>query len=168
MENPMKEPKIEKVMINIGVGEGGEKLIGGEKVIELLTKRKPIRTISKTTNKDLGIRKGMPIGCKVTLRGKDAENFLKEALWVRDNRLPEYLFGNGILSFGIPDYTDFKEMKYDPEIGIFGMDVNVVLERRGFRIKRRRRARSKIPKKHRINKNETIDFIKNKFNIEVY
>ena len=163
----MKEPKIEKVVINIGVGEGGEKLIKGEKVIDLLVHKKPIRTISRTQNRDLGIRKGMPIGCKVTLRGEDAEKFLKEAFWVRDNRLRKYVFGNGILSFGIPDYTDFKNMKYDPEIGIFGLDINVVLKRAGYRTKRRRKCKRKIPSRHKIKTQETIEFIKNKFNIEV-
>lgn len=168
MDNPMRSPKIEKLVVNIGVGEAGEKLLKAEKVIDLLIHKKPIRTISRTTNRDLGIRKGMPIGCKITLRDKEAENFLKEAIWVRDNRLRDYVFGDGILSFGIPDYTDFKGMKYDPEIGIFGMDINVVLSRPGFRIKERRREKKKIPNKHRIKKDETIAFIKEKFDIKIY
>ena len=52
----MREIRIDKVVVNIGVGEAGEKLMKAEKVLELLTQRKPIRTLAKTTNKDLGIR----------------------------------------------------------------------------------------------------------------
>jgi large subunit ribosomal protein L5 len=71
--NSMRDIKIDKVVVNIGVGEAGEKLIKAERVLELLTSRKPVRTLSSTTNKDLGIRKDMPIGCKVTLRGDPAK-----------------------------------------------------------------------------------------------
>jgi large subunit ribosomal protein L5 len=80
----MKMIKIEKAVINIGVGDAGEKLIKAEKVLGILTKKKPVRTVSKTTNRDFGIRKDMPIGCKVTLRGKEAEEFIKRAFWVKE------------------------------------------------------------------------------------
>ncbi len=59
----MRIIRVEKVVVNIGVGDAGEKLIKAEKVLNMLTDRKPVRTISKTTNRDLGIREGMPIGC---------------------------------------------------------------------------------------------------------
>ncbi len=166
--NIMRNPKIFKIVINIGVGEAGEKLVKGEKVINLLTGRKAVRTISKTTNKDLGIRKGMPIGCKLTLRKKEAEEFLKKALWVRTNRLPDYSFDNqGNLNFGIEDYTDFPEMKYSPDIGIFGMDINVVLKRPGFRIHKRRQKRGRDPHKHQLSREEAMEFIKGKYKIEI-
>jgi large subunit ribosomal protein L5 len=167
-ENPMTKPRIEKVVINIGVGEGGERLKKAEKVLESLTGQKPVRTISKTTNKEWGIRKGIPIGCKVTLRGERAEKFLKEALWTRNNRIAEWSFdANGNLSFGISDHTNFKGQKYDPEIGIFGMDISVALEKPGYRIKKRKIARKKVPLKHRVNREEGIRYLSNKFNIEV-
>lgn len=166
--NKMKELIIEKVSVNIGVGEGGEKLAKGEKVLQLLTKQKPIKTISKTTNKDWGIKKGMSIGCKTTLRKQKAEKFLKDALWVRNNQLLEYSFDRqGNFSFGIPDYTVFPGMKYDPEIGIFGLDIAVTISRRGARVKYRRRARAKVGTRHRVKKEETIEFVKSKFNVEV-
>jgi len=166
--NQMQDIQIEKVIINIGVGEAGEKLIKAEKVLELLTKHKPIRTLAKTTNKDLGIRKGMPIGCKITLRGEEMLNFLKEAFWIKENKIADYSFDSeGNFSFGIADYTDFKDMKYDPDIGIFGMDISVTLARKGFRVKNRKHARGKIPKNHRITPNEAKKFVKSKLNVEV-
>ena len=78
----MREVRLEKAVINIGVGEAGERLLKAEKVLKMVTGRKPIRTVAKTTNRDLGIRKGMQIGCKVTIRGDDAFEFVKKALYI--------------------------------------------------------------------------------------
>ena len=109
----------------------------------------------------------MPIGCKVTLRKKEAYNFLKDALNTRENRIAEYAFDHeGNLSFGIPDHTLFKDQKYDPNVGIFGMDVCVTMEKPGYRIKRRRIQQRKIPKRHKITK-ETRLFFSETFNVEV-
>ena len=131
-------------------------------------KQKPVQTISKTTNKDLAIRKGMPLGCKVTLRSKRADEFLKEAFSSRENKVADYSFDDqGNLSFGIPDHTLFKSQKYDPNIGIFGMDVCITMKRPGYRIKKRRIARRRIPHKHRVTRDETIEYFKEKFNVEV-
>ncbi|MCD6109048.1 MAG: 50S ribosomal protein L5 [Thermoplasmata archaeon] len=167
-DNPMCKPRIAKVTVNIGVGEAGERLKKAETVLENLTGHKPVETISKTTNKEWGIRKGMPIGCKVTLRGKDAEDFLIKAFKIRKNRIPDYSFDDdGNVSFGIPDHTLFEGQKYDPEIGIFGMDVSITIEKPGYRVKHRRIARKKIPRKHRVTMEEAIEFLSNKFNLEV-
>lgn len=166
--NPMREIKIEKVVVNIGVGDAGEKLIKAERVISLVTNHKAVQTLSNTTNKDLGIRKRMPIGCKVTLRGEDAIEFLKRAFWVKENRIADYSFDSeGNFSFGISDYTDFAGMKYDPDIGIFGMDICVTLGRKGTRVKRRKHARGRIPRDHRITPTEARDFVKAKLDVEV-
>jgi len=164
----MRMIRIDKAVINMGVGEGGEKLIRAEKVMEMLTSRKPVRTISRTTNKDLGLREGMPIGCKLTLRGNEAEDFIKKAFWVKENRIADYSFDNeGNFSFGVNDYTDFEGMKYDPQIGIFGLDVSVTLVRQGKRIALRKRQQRQLPQKQRINKDEGKNFVMNKFKIEV-
>jgi large subunit ribosomal protein L5 len=137
-------PHIAKVTVNIGVGEAGEKLKKAESVLEGVTKQKPIQTLSKTTNKDWGVRKFMPIGCKVTLRRKAAETFLLSALKIRENKIAEYSFDNqGNFSFGVPDHTLFEGQKYDPNIGIFGMDICVTIEKPGYRIKHRRIAEKK-------------------------
>lgn len=167
-KNKMTQPQIEKVTVNIGVGEGGEKLRKAEKVLENVTGQKPLRTISKTTNKELGIRKDMPIGCKVTLRGEKAQDFLSRAFDARENKIAGYSFDHqGNLSFGIPDHTLFKGQKYDPDTGIFGMDVNVTLEKPGHRIKKRRVEPRKIPTSHKVSWEEAMDYLSEKFNLEV-
>ena len=168
-ENPMRALRVEKVTVNIGVGEAGEKLVKAQKVLEMVTGQKSVQTISKTVNRDLGIRVGMPLGCKVTLRGEAAEAFLVRALSIRENKVYSYSFDKeGNMSFGISDYTDFDGMKYDPEIGIFGMDVNVVIRRvGGCRVERRALLSRRIPKEHRVQRDEAIEFIKDKFKVEV-
>jgi large subunit ribosomal protein L5 len=164
----MRIIKVQKAVVNIGVGEAGEKLQKAEKVLNMLTDRKPIRTISRTTNRDLGLRKGMPIGCKITLRGKEAEDFIKRAFWVKDNRIADYSFDpEGNFSIGISDYTDFEGMKYDPEIGILGLDLCVTLSRAGKRVALRKIARRKIPSNQRIRRDEGMTFVQNRFKVEV-
>ena len=164
----MRDLHVEKVVVNIGVGEAGERLAKAEKVLEMVTKQKPVETLSKTVNRDLGIREGMPLGCKVTLRGEAAVDFVKQALSIREMRVPEYSFDQeGNMSFGISDYTDFEGMKYDPEIGIFGMDISVVLRRPGNRITQRALLKRRIPKSHRVARDEAIQYMKDNFQIEV-
>ncbi|MBQ7621484.1 MAG: 50S ribosomal protein L5 [Candidatus Methanomethylophilaceae archaeon] len=164
----MRDLHVEKVVVNIGVGEAGERLAKAEKVLEMVTKQKPVETLSKTVNRDLGIREGMPLGCKVTLRGDAAIDFVKQALSIREMRVPEYSFDKeGNMSFGISDYTDFEGMKYDPEIGIFGMDISVVLRRPGNRITQRALLKRRIPKSHRVGREEAIQYMKDNFQIEV-
>ena len=164
----MRDLHVEKVVVNIGVGEAGERLAKAEKVLEMVTKQKPVETLSKTVNRDLGIREGMPLGCKVTLRGDAAVDFVKQALSIREMRVPEYSFDKeGNMSFGISDYTDFEGMKYDPEIGIFGMDISVVLRRPGNRITQRALLKRRIPKSHRVGRDEAIQYMKDNFQVEV-
>ncbi|MGM0404761.1 MAG: 50S ribosomal protein L5 [Thermoplasmatota archaeon] len=166
-DNPMRKPRIVKCVVNIGVGSGGEKQVKAKKVLNMLTGQEPVDTISKTTNADLGIRKGQTIGCKVTLRGKKAYNFLKKAFWVTSDRILEENFDdNGNFSFGIDDYTDFENQKYNPNIGIFGLDISVELARKGERIKRRKKKTKKIPHHQKLTKEEAIDYVEKAFGVE--
>jgi large subunit ribosomal protein L5 len=162
------KPCLAKVTVNIGVGESGEKLKKAELVLQGVTGQKPIQTISKTTNKDWGLRKFMPLGCKVTLRKKHAADFLRSALKIRENKMSEYSFDNqGNFSFGVPDHTLFEGQKYDPSIGIFGMDICVTIEKPGYRIKHRRIDKRKISVRNAVSKEETMKFITEAFNVEV-
>lgn len=168
-DNPMRKPRMIKCVVNMGVGQGGEKLRKAFDVLEMLTDQQPVETLAKTTNAEFGIREGEPIGCKVTLRKERAHDFLEKAIWVKENRIPKKYFDHhGNLNFGIEDYTDFKEASYDPEIGIFGMDISVVTGRKGVRISKRKRRQKSIPEEHRMTKEESIAFFEDEFDLEVY
>ena len=167
--NPMSVPRITKVCVNIGVGEGGDRLVNAENVLEMVTGVRPQRTLGKIQNRDLKVREGAPIGCRSTMRDQESiKEFLTNAFWVRDNTIPSWNFdAQGNLSFGIRDYTDFPEQKYDPDIGIYGMDINVVLERPGHRIGRRRKAKSKVGKGHGVTRDESMEWFKSNFGIKI-
>lgn len=162
MMNVMKNIRIAKVTINIGCGEAGDKLEKATKLLGTLTEKKIIQT--RTTKRStFGTPKGRPIGCKVTLRGKDAEEFLKRALDALDNKLSQRKFDKlGNFSFGIKEHIDMTNVKYDPNIGIYGMDVCVTLGRPGYRVSRKKIS-SKIGKNHLITKDEAIKWIADKF-----
>jgi large subunit ribosomal protein L5 len=166
-ENPMKQIKIEKVTLNIGCGDDKTKLEKATKLLEYLTERKPVITKSKRRS-TFGVAKGKPIGVMVTLRGKLAEDFLRRALEGVEKKLKFSQFdAEGNFSFGIKEYIDIPGVKYKHEIGMFGLNVSVTLERPGFRIKRRRIQQRKIPRKHKINKEEAANWLKNSFGVEI-
>ncbi|MBD3388286.1 MAG: 50S ribosomal protein L5 [Candidatus Altiarchaeales archaeon] len=168
MANVMEQPRIEKVVINIGVGESGERLGKAEKLLEKLTSRKPTRTISKHKNPTWNVRKGEPIGCKVTLRGGDAVEAIKRTLYAKDNMLrPGNFDVSGNVSYGIQEYIDIQGLKYDPEIGIFGMNVNINLERPGYRIGRRKQRQVKVPDHARVTRDEAIKYMEKEFGVKI-
>ncbi len=162
----MREIRVEKIVINIGCGEGGEKLEKAKKILVLLTKNIVVATqTSKRTT--FGTPKGRPIGCMTTLRGKEAVEFLKKAFEAVDNKLPLRVFDRqGSFSFGIREYIDIPGARYDPEIGLYGMDVCVSLGRKGFRVLRKRIS-THLGKGHRIAPQEAAQFISQKFGIKV-
>jgi len=167
--NVMKAPRITKVTVNIGVGEGGSRLQNAETVLGLITGSTPIRTLGRIQNRDLKVRKGAPIGCKVTIRDSERINkFLTDAFWVRENAIQSWNFDSqGNLSFGLTDYTEFPDQKYDPDIGIFGMDINIVLERPGHRVSRRRRRNRKVSQSHRVSKEESIAWFAENYKLNI-
>jgi len=168
MATIMQTPRIEKVTVNIGVGESGERLGKAEKLLEKLTTKKPIRTITKKKIPTWDLKKGEAIGCKVTLRGKDAEEVLKRTLYAKNNALPPGCFDkSGNVAFGIKEYIDIQGLKYDPDIGIFGMNVNINLGKRGYHVQRRARNPVKIPPKARVSQDEAKEFMKNNFGVKI-
>jgi large subunit ribosomal protein L5 len=166
--NVMLEPKIDKVVVHIGVGESGQRLVNAETILKQITRQTPVRSIAKKTLPTFGIKKKEPIGTKLTLRGKAAEDFLALALKAAGSALRQSQFDQlGNFSFGIEEHTDFPGMRYDPEIGIFGMDVSVALKRPGYRIAQRRIAKRKLPAKQKLNKADAIVYLQMRFGIEI-
>ncbi|MFP4633674.1 MAG: 50S ribosomal protein L5 [Candidatus Aenigmatarchaeota archaeon] len=165
-ENPMKEIKLEKVVLNIGAGGPGEKLEKAKNLLESLTGRKT--KITKARGRSaFGVSKGRDIGAMVTLRENEAERFLERVFEAKENRISRDVFDQqGNLSLGIKEHIDLPGTDYDPEVGIFGMDVAVKLERPGFRIKKKKVSKE-IGKDHKISKDEAISFIQKNFDVEV-
>jgi large subunit ribosomal protein L5 len=166
-ENPMLKPKIEKVVVNVSVGQSGAPLERAMTIIQELTGQKPCVRRAKKTIRDFGIRKKEPIACLVTLRKKKAQSFLRKALQAVDNKISKRSFDEyGNFSFGIREQIEIPGTKYSPELGIIGMDISVALGRPGYRVKRRRRAKAKIGSKHFLTSKEAILFVGNEFNVE--
>ena len=168
MNKDMREIKIEKVTLNIGSGKEQVALERGLVLLETISTMKPIKTLSKKRIPAWGLRPGLPIGCKVTMRNEKAKEVLKSLIAAKDNILKESNFSeNGSISFGIHEYVDIPGVKYDPKIGIIGFEVCITLTRPGYRIKKRRIKKSKMGKKHIITKDEAKDFMKAQYNIKV-
>lgn len=166
--NPSTEIRIEKVTLNIGAGKSTDKLEKGLKLLEMLSGSKPVKTITTKRIAGWGLRPGLPIGCKVTLRGVKAHELLKQLLGALDNKLRDRQFDNeGNIAFGIKEYIDIPGVEYSPEIGVIGFQVCATLERPGFRIKKRRLLNKKVGKKHKITKEDAIGFMKKNFNIQL-
>ena len=167
-QNLMKKISLGKVILNMGVGKSGEPIEIGKKALEQITGKKPNARNAKKSQRDWGIRKGEPIGIAVTVRGNDAAELLKRLLKAKDNQVEKKIFDNeGNLSFGLKEHIDIPEIKYDPKIGILGLDVSVSLTRPGFNIKLRSKRKAKVGKHHRITKNDAIKFLTEEFGVEV-
>lgn len=160
----MRDIRIEKVVLNIGCGTTLN-IENAKKILEKISQKKVVITKTKKRS-TFGVPKAKDIGCKVTIR-KDTEALLKKLLDAKDNKLNAKNFDEtGNFSFGIPEYIDIPGVDYDPKIGIIGFDVCVTLTRPGYRIKKKRIS-SKIGKKHAIKKEEAMNFVKNKFRVEI-
>jgi len=157
--NKMREIKIEKVTVNVGCGGDLDKIERAKKLLELLTGQKPVVTISKKRS-TFGIAKGKPVGVKVTLRKKKAEEFLQKVLEAKKYTIKSSQISNGTFSIGVAEYIELPGVKYQHEIGTLGFDVCVTLERPGFRVKRVKVKKAKIGKKHIINKEDVIEWLK--------
>jgi len=164
--NAMQNIRIEKLTLNIGSGKEQNKLDRGMKLIKHLTGIAPVKTITKKRIPNWGLRPGLPIGCKLTIRNGQKKDLIQRFLKAKGNKLSASNFDeNGSVSFGIHEYIDVPGVAYNPEVGIMGFEVCITLERPGFRIKRRRLRRVAVPAKHRITKEAAMEFMKKEFGV---
>lgn len=164
----MKQLKIGKVVVNISVGASGEPLDNAMTILNQITSQRPCQRIAKQTIRQWGIRKSEPMACLVTLRGEKADAFLQKAFRAIGGRLnPTNFDDHGNFAFGIREHIDLPGTRYDPNLGITGMDVNVTVERPGYRVTRRKRAKSKVGSAHRVTPEESIAFIADRYGVKV-
>jgi large subunit ribosomal protein L5 len=164
----MREILIGKVVVNITVGQSGEPLDRAMTILENLTAQKPVVRRAKQTIRNWGIRRNEPISCMVTLRKDKGEEFLRKTFPAIGNRIKARSFDKqGNFAFGIHEHIDIPGQRYDPSLGIVGMDIMATVERPGYRITRKRRSKSRVSKSHRVTREESIEFIKQSFGVEV-
>lgn len=160
--------RIEKITLNIGAGKEVARLDKAFALLTQLTQAKPVKTATKKRIPTWGLRPGLPIGTKVTLRKQRAVEILKALLHAKDHKLNIKNFDeSGNLSFGIRDYIDIDGAKYTPEIGTMGLEVAITLEKPGWRVKKRKLQTSQIGKRQLITKQEAIDFVTKQFNVTI-
>jgi large subunit ribosomal protein L5 len=161
----MRDIYLDKVILH-GSTADQPKLEKYFKLLKILSGKQPVKTKATERIPVFKVRPGLPIGCRVTLRKEEASNTLKNVL-TGLTELKESCFGDGYLNFGIKEYIEIASMQFQRDIGILGFDVSAVLKRKGYNIQERKRTKGKIGKKHRITREETIEFFKKNFNVQI-
>ncbi len=165
-ESIMKKIRLEKVVLNMGVGKSGDAIEIAKKALDSISGKKSCARDAKGTQRDWGVRKGEPIGVAVTVRGEDAGKLLQRLIDAKGKTLNGRSFDDfGNVSFGIREHIDIPGIKYDPQIGILGLEAAVTLVRPGFGIRFRSRHKASVGKHHRISSDEAKEFLSREFGV---
>jgi large subunit ribosomal protein L5 len=168
MQNVMREIRLEKVVLNMGLGKSGDAVEIAKKALGQISGRTVNGRPAKKAIRDWGVRKGEPIGAAVTVRGNDGKELLKRLLEAKGNKVNGRSFDKlGNLSFGILEHIDIPGIKYDPKIGILGLNVTIRLVRPGFSIATRSKHKASVGKHHRITSDEAKAYLTKEFGASV-
>ncbi len=167
VENKMRSIRVEKIVINIATKGNPEDVKKAIALVEKVGEKKPLETKARKRIAQWKLRPGLPLGAMVTLRGKKALDKLNALLKAVDMKIKRSSFTTNGFSFGIREYIDIEGVKYDPKIGIIGLEASVKLARPGYRVRYRKLKSTKIPKSHIVTKDEAMEFAKTKLGIEL-
>ena len=162
--NPMREMKLEKVILNIGGVD--DKLEKGVILLETISGKKPVKVKATKRIPTWKVRPGMEVGTKVTLRGEDAVSMVKKLLPAIDNTLKEKQIQPNCFSFGIHEYIEIPGVEYIREVGIMGFEVTVVFSRPGKSVEMKKIKRGKA-KRIVVSREEIENYLVTKFNTEI-
>lgn len=167
--NKMRSIYLDKVVINIGTGASSEDAADNARaLIKKLTNHEAGYAFSKKRDPELKLRQGQKIGAVATLRKEDAYSLLKRALDANNSQLGENAISRNSVNFGVKEYIYFAGVKYDPKIGILGMNINAAFARKGKRVETRRRKRGSVAVRHRdISRDEILAYLEKNFNIKL-
>ncbi|MEK6899429.1 MAG: 50S ribosomal protein L5 [Nanoarchaeota archaeon] len=159
----MMQPKVDKVVLSAGAT--GPDLEKARKLLEMITGRKAqiIKAGPQRRIPEFGVKPGLELGTRVSVRGKEAIELLKRLLGAIDNKLKVKQIAPNHFSFGIKEYIEIPGMEYIREIGIRGFNATIAFKRAGVRVKHKKTKSGRIPKRHNITPKEIIQFMENTF-----
>ncbi|MFP4118855.1 MAG: 50S ribosomal protein L5 [Candidatus Woesearchaeota archaeon] len=165
----MRQIKIEKLTLNIGAGKDTKVLEKGKLLLKHITGIEPVQTKTNKRIAGWGLRPGLPIGVKLTIRDQEMiRDLVTRFLAAKEKNVKSSWFdNNGNISFGIYEYVDIPGVKYNTDIGMLGFQVSITLARPGFRVKRRKIRKSPVGSRQRVSKDDAIEFMKDTFGVKV-
>lgn len=165
-KSTMEEIRIDKIILSAGAT--GDGLVKSKKLLEMLTDGRKAQIIKSNKRiPDFGVRPGLEVGTRITLRGVTAFETLKRMLAAIENTLSSDNIEENHFSFGIKEYIEIPGAEYKREIGIRGLNITVVFSRKGLRTKNKKIKKGRIPKKQHVSKQEIIKFMEEKFNTQI-
>merc|ERR1711939_1105155 len=166
-DNVMRKVQCDKLIINIAVGESGDRITKAVRVLQQLSDQTPVESVARYTVRTFGIRRNEKIACHVTVRGDKAMDLIERGLKTTDYEISaKHFSASGNFGFGVNEHIDLG-LKYDPSTGIYGMDFYVVLRRAGFRVPNKKRKSGRLGPSHRVTKEDAMEFVRQKFNAEI-
>ncbi|MBM3233161.1 50S ribosomal protein L5 [Candidatus Pacearchaeota archaeon] len=160
-ENIMRQVRVEKVLLSCGAT--GDNLTKAKKLLDLISQRNAQIIASNKRIPDFGVRPGLEVGTRVTLRGEEAISLLRRLLGAIDNVLKKKQISPNHFSFGIHEYIEIPGIEYQRDIGIRGLNVTIVFSRPGVRIANKKRKSGNLPRRQNVTPQEIIKFMEDNF-----
>merc|ERR1712164_73753 len=166
-DNTNRDVICDKLIINIAVGESGDRLTKAVRVLQQLSDQTPVENVARYTVRTFGIRRNEKIATHVTIRGQKAMDLIERGLKITDYEISAKHFSEtGNFGFGVNEHIDLG-LKYDPATGIYGMDFFIVLRRPGFNVAKKKRKRGRISPSHRVTRDDAMEWVRQTFNAEI-